>query len=48
MFKIVSKYIYSDIFEVIDSADCFDEALLLLNEYKLSFGSKFELDILEE
>ena len=48
MFRIVSRYVYSDTFEVIDSADCFDEALLLLNEYKLSFGSKFELDILEE
>ena len=48
MFKIIGRYSYTDIFEVIDSADCFDEALLLLNEYKLSFGSKFELDILEE
>ena len=48
MFRIIGRYTYTDTFEVIDSADCFDEALLLLNEYKLSFGSKFELDILEE
>ena len=48
MFKIIGRYTYTDTFEVIDSADCFDEALLLLNEYKLSFGSRFELDILEE
>ena len=31
MFKIVSKYVYSDIFEVIDSADCYQEALNLIN-----------------
>ena len=48
MFRIIGRYTYTDTFEVIDSADCFDEALLLLNEYKLSFGSRFELDILEE
>ena len=48
MFKIIGKYSYTDIFEVIDSASSYEEALLLLNEYRLSFGSKFELDILEE
>ena len=48
MFRIIGRYTYTDTFEVIDSADCFDEVLLLLNEYKLSFGSKFELEILEE
>jgi len=48
MFRIISRYIYTDIFEKIDSANSYEEALLLLNEYKLSFGSKFELDILEE
>ena len=48
MFKIISRYIYTDTFEKIDSASSYEEALLLLNEYRLSFGSKFELDILEE
>ena len=35
MFKIVSKYIYSDIFEVIDSANCYEEALNLKHEYNI-------------
>ena len=48
MFRIISRYIYTDTFETIDSASSYEEALLLLNEYRLSFGSKFELDILEE
>ena len=48
MFRIISRYIYTDTFEKIDSARSNEEALLLLNEYRLSFGSKFELDILEE
>ena len=48
MFRIISRYIYTDTFEKIDSASNYEEALLLLNEYRLSFGSKFELDILEE
>ena len=48
MFKIIGKYNYTDIFEVIDSADCYDSAYKLLYEYKLSFGSRFELKILEE
>ena len=29
MFKIVSRYVYTDIFEVIDSANSYDEALNL-------------------
>ena len=48
MFKIIGRYSYTDIFEVIDSASSYEEALFLLNEYKLSFGSRFELKILEE
>ena len=48
MFKIVSRYVYTYVIEIIDSASSYEEALLLLNEYRLSFGSKFELDILEE
>ncbi len=32
MFKIVSRYVYTDIFEVIDSANCYDEALRLKYE----------------
>ena len=48
MFKIIGKYSYTDIFEVIDSANCYDSACKLLYEYKLSFGSRFELKILEE
>ena len=37
MFKIISRYVYTDIFEVIDSADCYDEALRLKHEYELAF-----------
>ena len=48
MFRIISRYNYTDTFEKIDSASSYEEALFLLNEYKLSFGSRFELDILEE
>jgi len=48
MFRIISRYNYTDTFEKIDSASSYEEALLLLNDYKLAFGSRFELDILEE
>ena len=48
MFRIIVRYTYTDTFEKIDSASSYEEALILLNEYKLSFGSRFELDILEE
>ena len=48
MFKILGIYVYTDIFEVIDSADCYDSACKLLFEYKLSFGNKWNLEIGEE
>ena len=48
MFRIIGRYTYTDTFEKIDSASSYEEALILLNEYKLSFGSKYELKILEE
>ena len=48
MFKIIGKYNYTDIFEVIDSADCYDSAYKLLYEYKLSFGNKWDLEVVEE
>ena len=48
MFRIISRYNYTDTFEKIDNASSYEEALLLLNDYKLAFGSRFELDILEE
>ena len=34
MFRIISRYIYTDTFEKIDSASSYEEALLLLNEIK--------------
>ena len=48
MFKIVSKYVYSDIFEVIDSASSLEEALKLKHEYELSFMSAYTIEIIEE
>ena len=47
MFKIIGRYNY-DTFEIIDSADCLDEAYRLLYEYKLSFGNKWVLEVVEE
>ena len=47
MFKIIGKYNY-DTFEVIDSADCLDEAYRLLYEYKSSFCNKWVLEVVEE
>ena len=47
MFKIIGRY-NTDTFEVIDSASSLDEAYKLLYEYKLSFGNKWELKVLEE
>ena len=38
MFKIIGRYSYTDIFEVIDSADNEAEAYRLLGEYQISFG----------
>ena len=48
MFKIVSKYVYSDIFEVIDSANYYDEALRLKHEYELAFMSAYTIEIIQE
>ena len=48
MFKIVSRYVYTDIFEVIDSADCYDEALRLKYEYQLAFHNAYTIEIVEE
>ena len=48
MYKIISKYVYSDIFEVIDSADCYQEALRLKHEYELAFMSAYTIKIVEE
>ncbi len=48
MFRIISRYIYTDTFEKIDSASSLEEAYKLLFEYKLSFGNKWELKVLEE
>ena len=51
MFKIISRYNsgkYEGTFEVIDSADDRETALIMLHEYEMAFGNKFELDILEE
>jgi hypothetical protein len=47
MFKIIGKY-NTDTFEIIDSANNYDDAIALLYEYKLSFGNKWELKVLEE
>jgi len=46
MFKIISKYNGKGIFEIIDTANNIDEALIMLCEYRKSFGNRFELDIL--
>jgi len=48
MFKIVSRYVYTDIFEVIDSANCYDEALRLKHEYELAFMNAYTIEIVEE
>ena len=47
MFKIVSRYIYTDIFEVIDSANCYDEALRLKYEYQSAFHNAYTIEIVE-
>ena len=47
MFKIVSKYVYSDTFEIIDSANSYEEALRLKHEYELSFMSAYTIEIVE-
>ena len=48
MFKIVSRYVYTDIFEIIDSADCYDEAVRLKHEYQLAFHNAYTIEIVEE
>ena len=48
MFKIVSKYVYSDIFEVIDSASSYDEALRLKYEYQSAFHNAYTIERVEE
>ena len=48
MFKIISRYVYTDIFEVIDSANCYDEALRLKYEYQLAFHNAYTIEIIEE
>ena len=47
MFKIIGKY-NTDTFEIIDSASNYDDAIALLYEYKLSFGNKWDLEVVEE
>ena len=47
MFKIIGKY-NTDTFEIIDSANNYDDAIALLYEYKLSFGNKWVLEVVEE
>jgi len=48
MFKIVSRYVYTDIFEVIDSASSYDEALRLKYEYQSAFHNAYTIEIVEE
>ena len=50
-YNIVGRYNvgkHEGTFEVIDSADDRETALIMLHEYEMAFGNKFELDILEE
>lgn len=47
MFKIIGKY-NTDTFEIIDSANNYDDAIALLYEYKLSFCNKWDLEVVEE
>ena len=48
MFKIIGKYSYTDIFEVIDSASSYEEALTLKHEYQLAFHNAYTIEIVEE
>ena len=47
MFKIISRYVYTDIFEVIDSANCYEEALRLKYEYQSAFHNAYTIEIVE-
>ncbi len=48
MFRIVSRYVYTDVFEVIDSASSYEEALRLKYEYQLAFHNAYTIEIIEE
>jgi len=48
MFKIISRYNYTDTFEKIDSTDSKVDAYKLLYEYRLSFGNQWHLEVVEE
>ena len=48
MFKIVSRYVYTDVFEIIDSASSYEEALRLKHEYQLAFHNAYTIEIIEE
>ena len=48
MFRIISRYIYTDTFEKIDSASSYEEALNLKHEYELAFMSAYTIEIIEE
>ena len=47
MFRIISRYIYTDTFEKIDSASSYEEALRLKHEYELSFMQAYTIEIVE-
>ena len=48
MFKIISRYVYTDVFEIIDSASSYEEALTLKHEYQLAFHNAYTIEIIEE
>jgi len=48
MFRIVSRYVYTDVFEIIDSASSYEEALRLKHEYQLAFHNAYTIEIIEE
>ena len=51
MFKIIGRYNqgrYEGSWEVIDTANSRVEIYYMLDEYILSFGNKWELEVLEE
>ena len=48
MFRIISRYIYTDTFEKIDSASSYEEALRLKHEYQLAFHNAYTIEIVEE
>ena len=48
MFRIVSRYVYTDVFEIIDSASSYEEALRLKYEYQSAFHNVYTIEIVEE